>query len=150
MTRAARADALEPAGAYFAYLYVLRVPGLIWLLLVSLPWVSVPRGAVLRGIFDIAGRSLPMSLLSWTLVTLASLFAAMSVAVTARLILVDGHERFGVGRIPRRPGVRLLYRLVPLVLPPLSILGAVWLEADRGGSGVPWWIRGLGMPPRGG
>src|SRR5439155_3905809 len=116
MTRAARADALEPAGAYFAYLYVLRVPGLIWLLLVSLPWVSVPRGAVLgdllRGIFDIAGRSLPMSLLSWTLVTLASLFAAMSVAVTARLILVDGHERFGVGRIPRRPGVRLLYRLV--------------------------------------
>jgi hypothetical protein len=131
---------VERLGRCLAYPYLLRVPLLVWLLLFSFPWVAVPTrapfGALLRGIFDIGGASATMSLLAYSLVTLASLMTAMSVAVTARLILLDGHERFGAARVPRRPGARLLFRVVALLLMPASIVVAICWEAHVSRSDV--------------
>ena len=144
---------IERPGSYLAYIYLLRVPLLIWIFLVAFPWVAVPRhapaGSLLRGIFDISGRSEPLSILcalSFFLVTLASLLAAAAIGLTARLILLDGEERFGTGHIPRRPGVRLMYRLIPLLVP-FSLLVGVCVETyTSSDGGVGWWAAALGIP----
>jgi hypothetical protein len=49
---------LGSLGTALAYAYVLRIPLLIWLALLALPVVAVPRGAalgpLLRGLFDLS------------------------------------------------------------------------------------------------
>jgi hypothetical protein len=136
-------QSVETTGSYLAYLYLLRVPLLVWIFLVAFPLVAVGTGsaaAMFRGIFDLAQPQDGASLFAYFLVTLASCLASMSVAVTARLILLDGHERFGTGRVPRRPGTALLFRLVPLALPPFSIVGSAICEGYRSGAGISPWV----------
>jgi len=142
---------MERTGSYLAYIYLLRVPLLIWLFLVCFPWIAVPKhapaGSLLRGIFDIAGRPGPLStlpLFSFFLITFASLLACAAIGVTARLILLDGEERFGAGHVPRRPGVRLMYRVIPLLAPVSMVIG-VCVETYTSGADVPWWAAAIGI-----
>jgi hypothetical protein len=124
---------LTRAGRVLAYLYLLRVPVLVWLFLVVFPWLAVARdsaaGAVLRGIFDIAGSTRAASTFAYFSVTLASLLCGMSTAVTARLVLFDGHRRFGLAQVPTGPRLDWSLRLLPLVVAPASVVVAVWTEA---------------------
>jgi hypothetical protein len=125
------AGSLERTGSYLAYLYLLRVPILVWIGMVLLPFVAVPEGApaeaLLRGTFDIAQSGHPgWTILSFALVTLASLMTAVTVGITARLILLDGGERFGVGAVRNTPGVRLSLRILPLSAAIPIVVGAYW------------------------
>lgn len=114
------------------------MPLLIWLFLVVLPVVALAPGSssgtLLRGIFDVAGESSLRTIYDYCLVTLASLLAGMTVAVTSRLILLDGGERFGAGTVPNNDGVALMFRLIPLVVAPGSIVVGIWREARLGGA----------------
>jgi len=139
---------MERLGSQLAYLYLLRVPLAVWLILLVVPWMAVlPHGALnplLRGAFDIAGVNDLASLLAFFLVTLASLLAAASVGVTARLILLDGEERFGAARVPRTAGVRLTMRVLPL-LTSVSIVVALCYEASASGAAIAWWAQAGGI-----
>ena len=139
----------ERVGRYLAYPYLLRIPLLCWLFLTALPLLAIPSaaplGALLRGVFDIAGPSAGRSAFAYGLVTLASLLSAMTVAVTGRLILVDGEERFGAGHVPRRPGSRLMFRIVPLLGIVPAIVGGTCYEAHAAKSAVTAQVEALGI-----
>jgi hypothetical protein len=139
---------LQPLATGLALVYVLRVPLFVWLTMLALPLVAVPRGAaagpLLRGLFDLsdpfehgppsdrltgAATSSTVPLVehaiegsAFALVTLAALMAAASVGFTARLIIRDGPERFRMPSIPTSAGVELLLRVL-LVIPPLFVVG---------------------------
>src|SRR5688572_10007019 len=114
---------MESVGRYLAYIYLLRIPILTWTALFALPFLALPEnaalGSLLRGMFDIGSERHLQTALSFFLVTTASLLIAATIGVTARLILLDGEERFGAGSIPRRnetgaDGIKLMLRLIPL------------------------------------
>lgn len=128
-------------GSYWAYLYLLRVPLLIWLVLIGLAplsvWGAAPLGPVLRGLFDLvpppAGGPDPglvplRIVVAFSLVALQALMAATAVAVTARLIVLDGAARFGAGAVPNSPGIRLSFRVVP-ALAALVLVAGAWSQS---------------------
>src|SRR4029079_1082127 len=81
------------------------------------------------GLFDIVDPDPPFgsTLVTFGLLTLAALFVAITVAITARLILLDGHQRFDVRELPESPGIQVLVRLLPLVAAALCTGGA-WVQ----------------------
>ena len=81
---------------HWAYLYLLRVPLLAWLVLVGLAplsvWGAAPLGPVLRGLFDLAPAAgggggaglVPLRIVvAFALVTLQALMAATAIGVKA-------------------------------------------------------------------
>jgi hypothetical protein len=78
------------------YGVVMRVPILIGVLLVALPFIAFFTGArsLLRGLFDLT----PWSLFA---VTLTSLAVAGTACMNASIVLHHASQRFGVERIPR-------------------------------------------------
>ena len=92
---------MDRIGSYLNYFYLLRIPILSWLLLVLLPFLCVPRraplGSILRGAFDLSGEGIGQLALSFALLTFVSFMAAVAVALTARLVLLDGEARFSAG-----------------------------------------------------
>jgi hypothetical protein len=157
---------LDAFGSALGYAYVLRMPLVIWLALLALPLVAVPKGAalgpLLRGLFDLTDplergvsigafehTSPPVSLLShgveaWSfaLVTLASLMAVSSIGIIARLILRDGAERFKMPPVPASPGVEVALRLL-LGLPPLLIVGAALKQSADTFSSLAFMVAGI-------
>jgi hypothetical protein len=131
-----RRAAVQKAGTVLAYLYVLRVPLLICALVSALPFIALPRdavaGSLLRGLFDVADPDPARP--AWTLVvtfgllTLTALFLAAAITVTARLILLDGRDRFNLDRVPSSSGLQLLLRLIPL-LAVVLLLGGAWIQS---------------------
>src|SRR5262245_40560072 len=106
---------LEKLGTFVAYAYLLRVPLLFWIALVALPGLAVPEGApigpVFRGLFSLADlpkedwrNTVVFGPLAFALVTFAGLMTAVAIAVTARLIVLDAKERFGLREIAPAPG----------------------------------------------
>jgi hypothetical protein len=126
--------AVAHVGTFLAYAYLLRVPLLTCALLVALPIVALPRDAIagplLRGLFDVADPGAPW----WTgfatfgLLTLAAFFVAAAISITARLILLDGHERFSLAAVKSSPGLQLMVRLVPLAAATTLVSGA-WIQS---------------------
>ncbi len=139
---------LKWAGRHAAYLYLLRVPLLVWLFLLLFPWLAVARdnaaSAVLRGIFDVAGSSLTESTFAYFSVTLASLLCGMSTAVIARLVLYDGHRRFETTPVRPEPRLRWSLSWLSVVVAPASVVAAVWTEAHLCESPVSIWGEMLG------
>ncbi len=132
---AGRGTRIHRFGTFLAYVYVLRVPLLTWLLLAVLPWVALPRdavaGSLLRGLFDIVDpqeRYALVPLVTFALLTLTVLMVAATITITARLILLDGHERFDIDPLPPSPGIQLAVRLIPLGGAIAIILGA-WIQS---------------------
>jgi hypothetical protein len=124
---------MERIGPYLAYVYLLRIPLLTWVILFILPLVALPKdaalGSLLKGIFDIGADNVWQTALSFFLVTVASLLTAATIGVVARLIILDGEERFGAGHIPRRretgaDGIKLLLRVIPLSVAVPLVSGA--------------------------
>ena len=139
---------IDPPGSYLAYLYFLRIPLAAWVFLIMFPAKAIPEhasfGPLLRGIFDISGATNRRTCIAFFLVTFASLFAATAVAITARLILVDGEARFGTAHVPRRPGVRLMFRVIPLMSSVPVVLGATY-ETYESNPNVPLWSGIVGI-----
>jgi len=136
---------MEIVGRYLAYIYLLRVPLLVWALLLVLPFSAIPKGAslgpLLKGVFDIAGNDVQQAFLSFFLVTISSLLTAATIGVVARLIILDGEERFGAGHIPRgqetgADGIKLMLRLVPLSIVPPLVLGSCYATTMNVSAGV--------------
>jgi len=131
---AARRSAFHDFATVFAYLYLLRVPLLTCGLLLALPLAGLPRDAVagplLRGLFDIVDpqTSWVAVFLAFGLLTLNALFVAAAVAITARLILLDGHARFDVDPVKSSRGLQLMVRLIPLACAAVLVLGA-WIQS---------------------
>jgi hypothetical protein len=135
----------DPPGHYWRYLYLLRVPLLIWIVLVALPplsvWGAAPMSPLLRGLFDLAPPlggvtepwwpTFPRVALAFGLVTLQALMVATAVAVTARLILLKGAARFDAGVVPNAPGVKLAFRLIP-ALGAIVIVAGSWSQSFHG------------------
>jgi hypothetical protein len=124
---------------FLTYVYLLRVPLLTWGLLASLPWLAIPSdaalGSLLRGLFDLpdapgTGGMLARMLGAWTfaLVTVTALMAAAAIAITARLIVLDAHDRFGTAPPATLPGIELLFRLLPL-LAAAGVIGGAWVQS---------------------
>jgi Patatin-like phospholipase len=157
---------LDAFGSALGYAYVLRMPLVIWLGILALPLVAVPKGAalgpLLRGLFDLTDplergvsigafeqRPQPVSLLShgveaWSfaLVTLASLMVVASIGITARLILLDGADRFNMHRVRTSPGIEVALRLL-LGLPPLLIVGAALKQSADTFSSLAFMVAGI-------
>src|SRR5262245_5245546 len=130
---------LDKIGTFVAYAYLLRVPVLFWIGLVALPFLAVPEGAplgpVFRGLFSLGdlpkdswANVMFFGPLAFALVTFASFMTAVAIAVTARLILLDGQERFGLPEVEPQPGIELLSRLLPLLVP-FAIVGGAALQS---------------------
>src|SRR5207245_2171107 len=115
---------------HWAYLYLLRVPLLAWLVLVGLAplsvWGAAPLGPVLRGLFDLAPAAggggnaglVPLRIVvAFGLVTLQALMAATAIGVTARLVVLEGAVRFGAGLVTNTPGARRSLRGAPALAP---------------------------------
>jgi Patatin-like phospholipase len=124
---------MERIGPYLAYVYLLRIPLLTWAVLFVLPLLALPKdaalGSLLKGIFDIGADNVWQTPLSFFLVSTASLLTAATIGVTARLIILDGEERFGAGHIPRRresgaDGIKLMLRVIPLSVAVPLVAGA--------------------------
>jgi hypothetical protein len=104
---------------FLTYCYLLRVPLLTWTVLIAL-WAGSFHGSeaepILRGIFDIAlpQPSFLATLVRFAAVTLAALLAGASMGVSARLVVCNAHLRFRAAPVQIRPGLELLFRLVPL------------------------------------
>ena len=133
---------------YLAYLYLLRVPLLTWLFLLGLAplsvWGAAPLGPALRGLFDLAPPPssdldtrvmLLRIFFAFGVVALQALMAATAVGVTARLIVLDGAERFKVAVVDNSPGIRLLFRVLPGAAAIVLVTGA-WSQ-----SWTPEWRR---------
>jgi len=120
-------------GTLLAYAYLLRVPLLTCALLVALPIVALPRDAIagplLRALFDVTQPGAPWwtGFTTFALLTLAALLVAAAIAITARLILLDGGRRFDLVKITSR-GLELMVRLVPLTAAAILVSGA-WIQS---------------------
>ena len=94
--------------AYIAYIYLLRVPVLIWmalLILIELGWNGIP---LLRGLFDLTPTNPDSRLLMtrFLLLALALALTSISLALTSWLILVHGHARFRAAKVLDTPELR--------------------------------------------
>jgi hypothetical protein len=107
-----------------AYGYVLRVPILVCLSLLALPFVAIPTDAIagplLRGLFDITDQSAPAGgasfaqvVVAFALVTVLALMAAATIWVTASLIVADGEERFGLRPVEKSAGTATAAAALP-------------------------------------
>ena len=129
-----RRTTVAQVGTFVAYVYLLRVPLLTCALLVALPILALPRDAIagplLRGFFDIAhpDASWWTGVVTFGLLTLAAFLLAAAIAITARLIILDGHARFGLAEVKSSPGLQLMIRLVPLVSAAILVSGA-WMQS---------------------
>ena len=122
-----------------AYGYVLRVPILVCLSLLALPFIAIPTDAIagplLRGLFDITDQSAPAGgasfaqvVVAFALVTVLALMAAATIWVTASLIVADGEERFGLRPVEKSAGLQLLLRLFPL-LAAVAVVGGAFIQS---------------------
>jgi hypothetical protein len=132
---------VHDAGSLMAYVYVLRVPLLLCAAVGALPLIALPRdavaGSLLRGLFDIADPSPPSLWVPFTtfaLLTFAGLMAAVTITITARLILLDGSERFQIQPLPESPGIQLMLRL-PLGAATMLVVG----HGSRAGGVLSGW-----------
>src|SRR5262245_26887389 len=129
----ARRTTVAHVGTFLAYVYLLRVPLLTCTLLVALPIVALPRDAIagplLRALFDVTQPGAPWwtGFTTFALLTLAALLVAAAIAITSRLILLDGARRFDLVKITSR-GLELMVRLVPLVAAAILVSGA-WIQS---------------------
>src|SRR5829696_2771431 len=132
---------LGSLGTTLAYAYVLRVPLFIWLAVVALPLLAVPRGApvgpLLRGLFDLSDpgehrRAIEhlIEASAFSVVTLTALMVAATVAVTARLIIRDGGDRFDLPKVRWSLGIELAIRLLAGLVPVAIIGGAAAQSAS--------------------
>lgn len=121
------------------YAYLLRVPLLAWALLVALPWLAIPTdaaaGSLLRGLFDLSDQGEHAPFLTWVLgtagfaqMTVVTLMGVAAIAITARIIILDGAERFDVDAAPPSPGIELMVRLLPL-LAAIFLVGGAWIQS---------------------
>lgn len=111
------------------YLYLLRVPLLVWLFVLFMFFGSLSGAAgepILRGIFDVASFT-PSGwriAIKFAEVTLAALLAGSAIWFTSRIILANGFDRFKIERLPITLGIEFLVRFLPLVAVVL-VLGRV-------------------------
>src|SRR5258706_10009368 len=77
-------------GGRLVYLYLLRVPLLIWGVLVAFPFLAIysPLSALFENLFMLDATAC-------FLVTMAAVVLAWSILLAARLVLPNGEERFG-------------------------------------------------------
>src|SRR5262245_41080454 len=131
---AARRAVLHKIGTVLAYIYLIRVPLGICLFLLALPYLALPRnaaaGSLLRGLFDVGDPDLGRYVWANTfgVLTVTALLLAATIAITARLILLDAHDRFEVDALPKSPGIQLVVRLVPGVAAAGVVVGA-WIQS---------------------
>ncbi|HET7341037.1 MAG TPA: hypothetical protein VFL90_06215 [Methylomirabilota bacterium] len=136
-------DAPDMWGA-LAYLYLLRVPILTWLVLIGLAplsvWGTAPLAPVFRGLFDVIpavddglgpGLLPARIVLAFFFVTLQALMAAAAVGVTARLVLFEGVERFKTEPMAYPGAVNLLLRLVPAAAA-VTLIAGIWSQSLDG------------------
>jgi hypothetical protein len=113
--------------AYLAYIYLLRIPILTWMILVSLVALALTGSPLVRGLFDLTPSEPATGLLFlrfWVLAFAATL-ASAAMAVTAWLTLVWGEERFAAGPTHRHGYLRATLTVLAL-LPAASVFGGAW------------------------
>jgi hypothetical protein len=117
---------------FLTYGYLLRVPLSTWIVLIAL-WAGSFHGSdtepILRGIFDLAlpQPTLLRIIVRFGAVTLAALLAGTSMGVSARLVVCNAHLRFRAASVELRPGLELMFRLVPLI----AFVAVVWTALSR-------------------
>ena len=80
----------SPFGGHLVYLYLLRVPLLIWCVLVGFPFLAIysPLSALFENLFMLDAAAC-------FLVTMAAVVLAWGILLTGRLVLLNGEQRFG-------------------------------------------------------
>jgi hypothetical protein len=129
---------------FLTYCYLLRVPLVVWAVLIAL-WAGSFHGSgaepILRGIFDIAlpQPSILATVVRYGAVTLAALLAGTSMGISARLVVCNAHIRFRAAPVELSPGLELLFRLIPLA----AFFAVVGTALSR--STAPWIGKLLGI-----
>jgi patatin-like phospholipase len=136
-------NTIHGVGTFLAYAYLLRVPLLVCAAVASLPMLALPRGAaagpLLRGLFDVADPAYGWWwwIATFALLTGTALMVAASIAFTARIIILDAHDRFGVDQLARSAGIHLVVKLAAAAAAIALIGGAWWQSAGVVGVAVP-------------
>ncbi len=121
---------------FAGYLYVIRVPVLMWLAMILL-WYGFLSGSgaepLLRGIFDVAWKaSILETAVRFTLVTLAALLTGTAIGVTSRLTVVNAEARFGLAPVHLSRGLEFTFRIFSFSAVVAVLGGALYL------SRAPW------------
>jgi hypothetical protein len=115
----------------FGYVYLLRVPALIFAFVAYLSAAGIipglPGESVIRGIFDVAWSKDQhfVNGLRFALATVAALTLAGSLTVVSRTICLAGQARFRLRPVADSRGARLLYVLPPFLLVVFILWGIV-------------------------
>jgi hypothetical protein len=111
---------LPNRSSYLAYIYLLRVPILTWLLLVVLSILGMAGNSVVLGLFDLAPQTQSPFILSWRfgLLALSAALASVGIAMTSWLVLIGGDERFATG--PFTGSSRELWLVTSIALVPAA------------------------------
>jgi len=135
-------DLLEPEaypaskwGSWLTYLYLLRVPLLLGLVLVGLPLAALLNASPLRVLFEnLFYLSAPATLLT----TVVEVALAWSLLLTARVVLLNGELRFDVEQVIRQKDFRWWIWWVPLGLAAPAVAGPFFKfgQLHGGWSGV--------------
>lgn len=115
------------------YLYFLRFPLLIALILLLFPYIALKTGAssLLGGIFDLAGSSYVKTAGRMFFVALVSLNVAWTILETFWLVVLYAPERFAVSRLTMR-WTKRQHALAFALLAAPTLIDAFWESIARG------------------
>lgn len=119
---------------FLGYLYLLRVPLLIWIAIMFMFAGSFAGGVgepILRGLFDVASftYSLLGLIFRFAFVTLTALLAGTAMWVTSRVIIANAHDRLGITPVRMTLGLEFLVRFLPLLAVLLVLARTLILSA---------------------
>ncbi len=118
---------------FLTYAYLLRVPLLIGLALITLPPFALwsPVESLLKNLFVLTAGNI-----FWAMIV--ALILAWSLVVVSRVVLLNGEERFGIDQWMTQDTFRGSY-LFWGALPTLSLFACACIEKVRDLSFIPWW-----------
>jgi hypothetical protein len=135
--------------AFLSYLYLLRVPLLVWLVFIALPFLALPphakMGSLARGLFDLASDEPSQAGFSFFFATVAAVMLGASVAITCRLILLYSAERSGAPPIPCNKKTTRVVWVISMLMP-LSLVMGLFIQTREASAIKPLaWGFGLAM-----
>jgi hypothetical protein len=126
---------------YLAYVYLMRIPILSWLVLMGIVAASLTGSPLLRGLFDIAPQESSGFVLFFRfwLLALSATLATASIAMTSWLVLVWGDTRFAAGTVATHSGLRRVLMAIALA-PAGAVFGAALFITSNSASEFwhPW------------
>jgi hypothetical protein len=118
---------------FFSYCYLLRIPLLIGLILITLPPFAIwgSGRSLLENLFVLTAGNI-----FWVMIV--ALILAWSLLVASRVVLLNGRDRFGIDTWMKQD-VLQWWHLLLASLPTVSLFVCACVEKNRAFAAVSWW-----------